>query len=79
MGFENANATMLARAFDYKGDMAVVVTQSTAPSITTRIHVKGKNFDGFELLGEGTIEDDPDGGQSVTLNRDALAVLIYRQ
>ena len=59
--------------------MALVVTQSTAPSITTRIHVKGKKFNGFELLGEGTVTDDPDGGRSVTLKRDALAVLIYRQ
>lgn len=78
LGFENANPTMLARAFDYHGDMAIVVTQSKAPSITTRIHVKGKKFDGFELLGDGTVKDDPDGGKIVTLKRDALAVLIYR-
>ncbi len=79
LGFENANRAMLARAFQYQDDMAIVVTQSTAPSVTTRIHVKGKTFRGFELLGEGTVKDDPDGGKSVTLKRDALAVLVYRQ
>jgi len=79
LGFENGNPAMSARAFEYQGDMAVVATQSTAPSITTRIRVEGKRFDGFELLGGGAVKDDPEGGRSVTLNRDALAVLIYRR
>ena len=79
LGFENTNPAMPARAFEYQGDMAIVVTQSTAPSITTQIHVKDKKFDGFELLGEGSVKEDPDGGRSVTLGRDGLAVLIYRR
>lgn len=79
LGFQNSNPAMSARAFEYQGDMAIVVTQSTAPSITARIDVKGKKFDGFELLGEGTVKADPNGGRSVTLKRDALAVLVYRQ
>jgi hypothetical protein len=79
LGFENANPALLARAFEYQGDMAIVVTQSTAPSVTTRIDVKDKKFDGFELLGKGTVKEDPDEGRTVTLDRDALAVLIYRR
>ncbi len=79
LGFENANPAMLARAFEYQGDMAVVVTQSTAPSITTRIRAEGMKFDGFELIGEGAVKADPDGARTITLKRDALAVLIYRR
>lgn len=79
LGFENSNPAMLARAFEYQGDMAIVVTQSTAPSVTTRIDVKDKKFSGFELIGKGTVKEDPNGGRSVTLDRDALAVLIYRR
>ena len=79
LGFESANPAMLARAFEYQGDLAIVVTQSTAPSITTQIDVKGKKFAGFELIGQGTIEQAPDGGRSVTLKRNGLAVLVYRR
>ena len=79
LGFENTNPAMLARAFEYQGDLAIVVTQSTASSIATQIHVQDKKFEAFELLGEGTIQKDPDGNMDITLKRDALAVLIYRQ
>ena len=79
LGFENSEPSMSARAFEYEGDTAIVATQSKAPSITTRIDVKGKRFDGYELIGEGSVKEDPAGGTSVTLQRDALAVLIYRQ
>ncbi len=70
---------MLARAFEYQGDMAIVVTQSTAPSLTTQIDVNDRKFSDFELIGKGTVKEDPNGGRSVTLDRDALAVLIYRR
>ena len=79
LGFENSEPTMLARAFEYQGDLAIVVTQSRAEALATRITVADQKFNGFELVGEGTIKDHPDGGQSVLLKRDALAVLIFRR
>ncbi|MBM3858731.1 MAG: hypothetical protein FJ395_03670 [Verrucomicrobia bacterium] len=74
-GFINENPKVNARCFVNGNRMAVVVTQSTDKTATTRIRVPGYAFRESDSVGEVSI----DGNQTVRLGQHGLAVLIYQK
>jgi hypothetical protein len=74
-GFVNDNPKVNACCFVNGNRMAVVVTQSTEKTASTRIRVPGYSFQESDSVGEVTI----DGGQTIRLGQHGLAVLIYQK
>ncbi len=78
-GFLSDNSRISARCFRNGDRLAVVVTQSSEKTATTRIRVPGYAFKESDGAGEMTVGSAPDGGQSVQAGRDGIAVLVYQK
>ena len=78
-GFTNSNQVVQARAFEYKGDLALVATQSNLSAAKTTITVPDKNYKTFEMIGNGSVVSNSNLSQEITLEKNAIVVLIYRK
>ncbi len=78
-GFVNDNPKVNARCFVNGNRMAVVVTQSTEKTATTRIRVPNFAYQEFDAVGDVKVTAAPGDGQTVQVDRNALTVLIYRK
>jgi hypothetical protein len=78
-GFLDENPKVQARCFVNAKRLAVVVTQSSEPTATTRIRVPGYAFQESDSVGAVRLETAPGDGQTLRLNQHGLAVLIYQK
>lgn len=78
-GFANSNPKVNARCFINGIRMAVVATQNSPTPATACIRVPGYAFQESSCLGEAKLEAAPNGGQSVRLGQNGLAVLIFEK
>ena len=77
-GIVNDNAKVEARCFVNGNRMAVVVTQSSEKTATTRIRVPGYAFEASDGVGEMKVENTADG-VAVRAGRDGIAVLVFKR
>ena len=78
-GFSSDNPKVSARCFVNGNRLAVVATQSLENTAVTRLRVPGYAYQEHQVVGGVRITSTPAGGQSVQLDRDGLAVLIYQR
>jgi hypothetical protein len=78
-GFGNDNPKVSARSFVNGDRMAVVVTQSTAPTATTRISASGYAFKEADSVGTVEISKSANGNQELKVGRDGIAVLLFQK
>jgi len=78
-GISNENAKVEARGFVNGDRLAVIATQSSEPTATTRVRVPGYAYVESDVVGAVTVESASDGAQKVSVGRDGLAVLVYRK
>jgi hypothetical protein len=78
-GIVNGNAKVEARSFVNGNRLAIVVTQSSEKTATTLIRVPGYAFQESDSVGEVKVDAAAKDGQTVTVGRDGLAVLVYQK
>jgi hypothetical protein len=78
-GFSSDNPKVNARCFVNGNRLAVVATQSSERTAVTRIGVPGYAYQESDAVGDVKIAAASEGGQSVNVGRDGLAVLIYQK
>jgi len=78
-GIANDNAKVEARGFENGDRLAVVVTQSAEKTAATRLCVPGYAFVGSDQVGGVEVAPATDSRQAVRVERDGLAVLVYRK
>ncbi len=75
---QKSNALVDARSFTRGKRLAVILTQSQRPEATTRLQVPGYRYLSSDGLGQYQITP-ADGGLTVRLAKNALAVAIYEK
>ena len=78
-GFTSENPQVSARCFVNGDRLAIVATQSETDTASTRLRVPGYDVQESDFVGQATVSPAPDGSVTVKLDRDALAVLLYRK
>ncbi|MBO4631904.1 MAG: hypothetical protein J5858_08285 [Lentisphaeria bacterium] len=74
-GLMNLDPAVLSNAFHMDDRIAIVLTQSSKPSVSVEI-----NLPGYLLIDSGSIRDDAEiCGTRVTLPCDSLAVLLFQR
>jgi len=76
-GFASDNPQVATRCFVKGSRMAVVATQSSEKTVTTRIRVPGYRFKESCGVGEVKVDTLADGTQTIRVGQHGLLVLVY--
>ncbi|MCE5345554.1 MAG: DUF6259 domain-containing protein [Bacteroidales bacterium] len=78
-GFSIDDQIIEARSFVNGNQMAIVVTQKSAESATTKLLVPGYRYKESSGVGEVKVNEGTDNTQSVIVGKNSIVVLIYEK